>query len=206
MMYSSASIQLILINNATNQDDKVSIRKNLTYNEFDITYTENSPGELPQVHRITGLSHQSVLEYTHLLLKSQYVDDEPYSSIQLNVPAMPRVILSAAKFHETYHRDHFYDMVSAGMGYLETVEVSIATKKQALARKPLTVRKAAKAPKKVETLPVSESEGEIVDENDCSYSDAYISCKKCKYDLPASFSPSLRSIPSGVRPQHQFWE
>ena len=205
-MYSSTSVQLILINDTTKQDDKVSIRKNLTYNEFDVSYLENSPSELPQLHRVTGLSHQAVLDYVHLLLKSQYLDEEPYSKIQINVPAMPRVILSAAKFHDMYQREHVYDMISAGMDYLEAVEVTVPTKKAAKITKIPSLRKAIKkcvvSHKNVDTLPVSESEGEIADQSEgCDY---YLGCND---EMKACMKHGWGRLGSGsgVR-QHLYWD
>ena len=123
------------------------------------------------------------------------------------MPAMPRVILSGVKFHETYHREHVYDMVSAGMDYLDAVEVTMPTK----LRKPTKIpslrktEKFATTPKNLETLPISESEGEVADNSEgCDY---YLNSRHT--DLTHSTKKpctKLRSTPSGVRPQHLYWD
>lgn len=198
-MYSKVSLQLILINDVTKQDDSVSIRKNLTYNEFDLTFIENTPGELPIRFSITGLSHQGALDYVHTLLKSQCVDDEPYTRIQVNAPATPRLIISSEKLKDLYYRDHVYDMISGGLHYLETASVERVVKKSLKVTKAVKIPAAPKKP--VVPLPDSDDESE---------SDGEIDYYKSKYDYSACNKqcshPSPRSTPSGLRPQHLFWD
>jgi len=127
MSYSSSKIELLLINDRSakdgNQDDKVVIRKNLEYNDFEVTYTERSGLDEPTVYSSTGMYREKVLDYIYMVVKNQYADDEPYHHVQLNIPAMPRVILSASKFKEVYFREHLYDLISTGLDLLETTKL-----------------------------------------------------------------------------------
>lgn len=120
----SAKIELVLINDRSakegNNDDKIVIRKNLDYNEFEITYTERSGLDTPVVYKTTGMYYEKVLNYVYMFLKNQYADDEPYHHVQVNIPAMPRVIMSSSKFKEVYFREHLYDLISTGLDLLET--------------------------------------------------------------------------------------
>ena len=123
----STKIDILLINDRKakedERDDKIVIRKNLDYNEFEVTYTEFSGLDAPLVYKSTGMYRDKVLNYVYMVVKNQYADDEPYKHVQVNIPGMPRVIMSSAKFQEVYFREHLYDLISTGLDLLETTQL-----------------------------------------------------------------------------------
>jgi hypothetical protein len=136
MAYSSTKIEIVLIKtNKSVRDDKfpddhISITKNLDMNEFELTFKENSCDTPGIVHRVNGMYHAKVMDYIHLLFKNQYVDDEPYAHIQVNIPAMPRIIISGDKFKDVYNREHVYELISMGLDLLADTS-SVGAKKNA---------------------------------------------------------------------------
>jgi hypothetical protein len=124
MAYSDTSIQINLINNVQggqSKDDKIRIRKDLELNEFELTYTDQNDGT-PVIHLVTGMYRARVMEYLYMLLKNQALDEEGYNSIQVTIPAMPRVIISAEKMKDLYYREHFLEMIGTGLDLLDNVE------------------------------------------------------------------------------------
>jgi hypothetical protein len=120
MPYSDTSISFNLINDEGNyrMDDNIRIRKNYMTNEFDISYNDQNDGS-PVTHKVSGLSRSRVLEYVYLLFKNQYIDDAGYKSIQITLPAMPRIIVSGDKFKQVYYREHFMEVLEMGLDLLE---------------------------------------------------------------------------------------
>jgi len=116
-VYSSTSVDLIMIgdNKASYTDQTVKIKKNYSYNEFEVTYTDR-PTSI--VHTITGLSHSSLMEYVYLLLKSLYMDEEGCKNVQVNIPGMPCMVVSANKLSDLYYREHFEDLIRTGVDLL----------------------------------------------------------------------------------------
>ena len=135
MVYSSTNIEIVLIKkdkvvrNDTSPDDYISIRKNLDLNEFELTFKENSGDKMNIVHLTKGMYHNKVMDYMHLLFKNQYLDDEPYTHIQVNIPAMPRIIISGDKFNDVYYREHVCELISMGLDLLGDT-ASVPTKKK----------------------------------------------------------------------------
>jgi len=125
MAYSASIINIQLIKKASDSknDDNISIKKNLEYNEFELTYTERDGSSPAIVFKTLSMSHAKVLEYVYIMLKNQSLDNEPYELIQVNNPAMPRVIFKGDKFKDVYYREHVYDLISTGLDLLDTTEV-----------------------------------------------------------------------------------
>jgi hypothetical protein len=123
MAYSDTFIRIHLINDidGKNADDSVDIRKNYETNEFDIVYRDQNNGE-PITHRVTGLYRARVLDYLYMLFKNQSLDEEGYQSIQLSLPALPRIIVSGDKFKDLYYREHFLEAVGTGLDLLENTK------------------------------------------------------------------------------------
>lgn len=113
----SLSIQIVMIR-SDEKDDTISIAKDLMTNEFVVTYTDENDGD-PVVHKMSGLYHAKVLDYVYMLLKNQYLDEEGFESVQVNMPAMPRMIVNGSKFSDIYYRQHFYELIGFGLDNLE---------------------------------------------------------------------------------------
>lgn len=64
-----------------------------------------------------------MVDYVGILVKNQYVDEEKFKSVQLDLPAMPRVIVSGDKFNEVYYRNHFRDAIDVALYMLEATHV-----------------------------------------------------------------------------------
>lgn len=122
MVYSTSNINIQLIKKESDSknDDSIIIRKNLAYNEFELSYTERDGTDTAIVFSTVGMTHAKVLEYVYILLKNQSLDNEPYAFIQVNNPAMPRVIFAGDKFEQVYYREHVYEMISTGLDLLDT--------------------------------------------------------------------------------------
>jgi len=110
-------------------DDVINIKKDLATNEYVITYSDPNDG-FPVVHQMSGLYRDKVLEYVYMLLKNQYVDEEGFDKVQVNIPAMPRVIVSGEKFNEVYYREHFQQLIGFGLDNLENTGKVVTTPKR----------------------------------------------------------------------------
>jgi hypothetical protein len=123
MAYSDTSVRIHLINDIDSKkgDDTVDIRKNYETNEFDIVFRDQNGGN-PVTHKVTGLYRARVIEYLYTLFKNQSLDEEGYSSIQLTMPALPRIIVSGDKFKDLYYREHFLEAVGTGLDLLDNTE------------------------------------------------------------------------------------
>jgi len=122
MTYSDTSIKIHLISHDENHqgDDTVTIRKNLDTCEFDITYKDQNNGT-PITQILQGLYRQRVIDYLYMLFKNQALDEESYKSIQVTLPAMPRMIVSGDKFRDLYYREHFLELIGKSLDTLENV-------------------------------------------------------------------------------------
>lgn len=123
MAYSDTSVCINLIKNvsAKNGDDVVTIRKNFDTNDFEIIYRDQNDGT-PVVHHVSGLYRDRVIDYLYVLFKNQSLDDEGYTSVQLTLPALPRLIVSGEKFKDLYYREHFLEAVGTGLDLLDNTE------------------------------------------------------------------------------------
>jgi len=122
MAYSDTSIGIHLINNdlSAKADDTILIRKNLAHGDFDITYKDQNNGS-PITHVVNGLYRGRVMDYLYMLFKNQALDEEAYKSVQLTLPAMPRIIVSGDKFKDLYYREHFLEAVGNSLDLLENI-------------------------------------------------------------------------------------
>jgi len=121
MSYSTTSISIMMIKNDSISDDTIRIYKNRVTNDFEITYIDYNDGN-PITHKAYGMYRARVLEYVYMILKNQALDNEGYDSIQFNLPAMPRVIVSGSDFKDLYKREHFYELIGTGLDMLENCE------------------------------------------------------------------------------------
>ena len=121
MAYSDTSIVIHLVKDLANKslDDTVSIRKNLEDSVFELTFKDNGD---PLVHNAYEMTRDNVCDYVYLLLKNMTLDEDGYQSIQLSLPAMPRLIVSSSKMSNTYYRDHFLELIENSLSMLDKVE------------------------------------------------------------------------------------
>jgi len=123
MVYSDASIAIHLINGrSSSTDDMILIRKDLSLDEFEVTYKEYNDGD-PIVHTVNGLYRSRLIDYLYMVIKNQSLDEESYESIQLTLPAMPRIIVSGDKFKDLYYREHFLELIGTSIDLFENVAV-----------------------------------------------------------------------------------
>jgi len=117
MSYSDTSIVIHLVKDKSNLmlDDTIRIVKNLTDDVFELTYKDNGESLKHKLNNMTG-SH--IVDYVYLLLKNLTLDEDGYYSLQVSVPAMPRVIVTASKLKDEYYRDHFLELVETGLDML----------------------------------------------------------------------------------------
>jgi hypothetical protein len=194
MAYSSAKIDILFIKNGRSIDDVVTIKKNLEFNEFEVTYTENADLATPNVFKSTGMYREKVLQYIYMMVKNQYVDDEASDKIQVNIPAMPCVLISSSKLKDVYYREHVYELVSTGLDLLETTEVVKAKKLLRSSRRSATLPVAPPTPAAARLPSSPKYIG-----NSNYYPTEW-------YDNPNYVSASVRSSDPGVVPQHLFWD
>jgi len=114
------SITLHLINGDDQKNDAmVRIRKNLATNEFELTFMDPNMGS-KIVHVMSGLYRQKVLDYIYYLLKNQYLDEEGFENLQVDLPAMPTMIVKGSNIRDVYYREHFYELIGFGLDSLES--------------------------------------------------------------------------------------
>jgi len=123
MSYSDTSIYIHLIHNEKKalSDDTVKIIKNYETGDFEITFTDQNDGT-PVVHKVYGLYRARVMDYLYMILKNQALDEEGYKSIQLTLPAMPRIIVAGEKLKDLYYREHFLEAVGTGLDLLDVTQ------------------------------------------------------------------------------------
>jgi hypothetical protein len=121
-MLSSLSIAIHLIRHEANEDrdDLITIQKDLSTNEFNVTLKEAS-GTVK--YTLTGLYRARALDYVYILLKNLALDEEGYRDVQVDLPALPQVIVSAKKMKDLYYRQHFIEAIGDGLDNLENGEV-----------------------------------------------------------------------------------
>ncbi len=121
MAHSDTSIMIYLMNeNSKLNDDTVTIFKNLDLGDFEIVYKDQNNGS-PITHVVRGLYRQRVMDYLYMLFKNQALDEEAYKSVQVTLPAMPRIIVSGDKFKDLYYREHFLELIGNALDTLENV-------------------------------------------------------------------------------------
>ena len=121
MAYSDTSISIHLLKNLANEklDDTVRIVKNLEDSAFELTFKDNGD---PVTHKVYEMTRDTVCDYVYLLLKNLSLDEDGYQSIQISLPAMPRMIVSASKLKDTYYTEHFLEVIENSLSMLDKVE------------------------------------------------------------------------------------
>lgn len=120
-MLSSLSIFITLIKStkAPSKDDVIIIQKDLSTNEFCVSLKDSNDGTEKIQHRLTGMYHRRALDYVYILLKNLALDEDGYQSIQVDLPALPRILVSAEKMKDVYYREHFLEAIGDGLDNLE---------------------------------------------------------------------------------------
>lgn len=121
MAYSDTSINIRFVKDSAvvKLDDVIRIVKNLEDRVFEVTYTDNGDS---LVHKAYEMTRDNVCDYVYLLLKNITMDEDGYQSIQLDLPAMPRLLVSVSKLQDTYHRDHFLELIENSLSMIDKVE------------------------------------------------------------------------------------
>jgi hypothetical protein len=118
--YSLTNVGIHFINGSSDTDDKIIIKKYLNKDGFDVTYTDYNVG-VPVTHRLS-MQYNEVLDYIYLVLKNQSMDIEGFKEIQVSVPAVPRLLVSADNMKDLYYREHFLHLISEGLKMLGKTE------------------------------------------------------------------------------------
>jgi hypothetical protein len=121
MAYSDSSIIIHLVKDTTTLalDDTVRIVKNLEDSAFELTFKDNGD---PLTHKVYEMTRDNVCDYVYLLLKNLSLDEDGYQNIQLSLPAMPRMIITASKLQDLYYREHFLELIENSLSMLDKVE------------------------------------------------------------------------------------
>jgi hypothetical protein len=122
--FSPYSVEILFIRTAgaaSSTDDTMRIRKNFESGEFELVYKDSHDSK-KQVHTLTGLYRQRVLDHVYLALKNLTMDEENFFQVQLNMPAMPPVLVSVENLSDVYYRDHLLELVSNGLDNLDVLE------------------------------------------------------------------------------------
>jgi len=122
--YSSYSFEILFIRGhgtPAHTDDSLKIRKNFETGEFEILYRDSYISK-PVVHKLHNLYRQRVVDHVYLILKNLTMDEENFYQIQLNLPAMPPVLLNVEKLKDLYYRDHILELVENGLDNLDVLE------------------------------------------------------------------------------------
>jgi hypothetical protein len=106
---------------ASSTDDSMRVRKNFESGEFELVYKDSHDSK-KQVHTLTGLYRQRVLDHVYLALKNLTMDEDNFFQVQLNMPAMPPVLVSVENLSDVYYRDHLLELVGNGLDNLDVLE------------------------------------------------------------------------------------
>jgi hypothetical protein len=130
---SSFSLRFIRnTNSSASQDDTISVRKDLSTGEFQMTYKDENNGD-PTTHVMNYLYRARVLDHLYLVLKNQNIDDDGFEAVQFNLPAMPRMLVNIQKFADVYYREHFLDLIGNALDCLDTLETRCPSHRSARA-------------------------------------------------------------------------
>lgn len=110
-------------------DDILKIRKNYESGEFELVYTDSDKDQ-KVTHRLHSLYRQRILDHIYLLLKNMTLDEDNFHQLQLNLPAMPRLIVSVENLKDLYYRDHFLDLIGNSLDNLDVIESKTVHLKQ----------------------------------------------------------------------------
>ena len=122
--FSTYSVEIMFIRTAgaaSTTDDSIKVRKNFETGEFELVYKDSHDSK-KQVHKLSGLYRQRVLDHVYLALKNLTMDEDNFFQVQLNMPAMPAVLVSVENLSDVYYRDHLLELVSNGLDNLDVLE------------------------------------------------------------------------------------
>ena len=130
MAYTDTCVEIRFINDSfdSSTDDKVVIRRDLYEGFYDLVYTDYNNGQ-PITFNLTTDDRKNIQQYIYLLLKNQALDEEAPYKVQVNIPSMPRIIVSGDKFQELYYREHFSELVDSGLDFMDNSTKVRSTKK-----------------------------------------------------------------------------
>jgi hypothetical protein len=63
-----------------------------------------------------------VIDHFYLTFKNLTLDEDNFYQIQLNLPAMPPILLSVKNLTDLYYRDHLLELVENGLDNLDVLE------------------------------------------------------------------------------------
>jgi hypothetical protein len=120
MAYTDTCVEIRFINDMSNSssDDKIVIRRDLYEGFYDLVYTDNNNGK-PITFNLTTDKRGDIMQYMYLLFKNQSLDEEAPCKVQVNIPSMPRVIVSGDKFQGLYYREHFSELIDSGLDFMD---------------------------------------------------------------------------------------
>ena len=117
-MSTSFQIRFIRKTNSTDSqsDDTITVRQNPSNDEFIMTFKDADGGcdNLPLYHTLS-MDRDRLLNHMYVTLKNQVMDDDGFESLQFNMPAMPRLLVSVSRFSDSYYREHFLDLIENAM-------------------------------------------------------------------------------------------
>lgn len=122
--YSPYSVELLFIRSAgskSSTDDTIRVRKNFETCEFEMIYTD-SHNVKKQVHKLHSLYRQRVLDHFYLTFKNLSLDEDNFHQLQLNMPAMPPILVSVENLKDLYYRDHLLELIDNGLSNLDVLE------------------------------------------------------------------------------------
>jgi len=122
--FSPFCIELQFIRSADSKastDDILKIRKNYETGEFELVYTDCEIIK-KVTHRLHSLYRQRILDHIYLILKNMTLDEENFYQLQLNLPAMPRLIVSVENLKDLYYRDHFIELIGNSLDNLDSIQ------------------------------------------------------------------------------------
>jgi hypothetical protein len=122
--YSPYSVELLFIRTAgaaASTDDSMRVRKNLETGEFEVLYTDSHDVN-KQVHKLQSLYRQRVLDHVYLTLKNLTMDEDNFYQLQLNLPAMPPLLVNVESLKDLYYREHLLELVENGLDNLDVLE------------------------------------------------------------------------------------
>ena len=124
--FSPYCIELQFIRSAVSKastDDILKIRKNYESGKFEMVYTDCEMIK-KVTHRVNSLYRERILDHIYLLLKNMTLDEENFYQLQLNLPAMPRLIVSVENLKDLYYRDHFLQLIGNSLDNLDGIQSS----------------------------------------------------------------------------------
>jgi len=92
MTMASVEIRYIRSNNAV-ADDVTTIRKRHNRDDYLLRYVD---GENPRTVWVNEKTYEEVMDHLTRMFEFLLADDDPFKSIQLNIPTMPNVMINVA--------------------------------------------------------------------------------------------------------------